>query len=302
MVAPAGPVPKDLLDRGVELLRSWGLRIDVGEQVLARHPDLPYLAGSDLARAAELQEAWCSTAYDAVICARGGYGTLRMIDLLDWHAMAATTESRPPKLFVGSSDITTLHEAIGHRLGVATVFGPMVATRMFVGEEAEPGSPDPAREQLRRTLFAPEQAMRLRGPNAETFVPGTAHGMLVGGNASMLVSTLGDPHTPLPARGAVALLEDVTEDPYRLDRILTQMLRAGWFDRIAGIALGSWVRCGDPDEVRAMLADRLAPLGVPMISELGFGHCPRAMTLPLGRVATLDADAGELVLDEPPLT
>jgi muramoyltetrapeptide carboxypeptidase len=224
-----------------------------------------------------------------------------MLDLLDWHAMAAATESRPPKLFVGSSDITTLHEAIGNRLGVATLHGPMVATRMFVDERSEPGTPDPARDQLRRMLFTPEQALRLAGPHAETFVPGTARGMLVGGNASMLVSTLGDPDTPLPPPGAVALLEDVTEDPYRLDRILTQLLRAGWFDRVSGIALGSWVRCGDPDEVRAMITDRLAPLGVPMVWELGFGHCPRALTLPLGVTATLDANARELVLDEPAL-
>jgi muramoyltetrapeptide carboxypeptidase len=301
VVAPSGPVPADLLDRGADLLRSWGLAVDVGERVLARHSDLPYLAGTDLARAAELQEAWCSTAYDAVLCARGGYGTLRMLDLLDWHAMAAAIESCPPKLFVGSSDITTLHEAIGHRLGVATLHGPMVATRMFVDEQAEPGSPDPASEQLRRMLFTPEQVRRLSGPHAETFVPGTARGMLVGGNASVLVSSLGDPDTPLPPPGAVALLEDVTEDPYRLDRILTQLLRAGWFDHVAGIALGSWTQCGDQDEVRAMVTDRLAPLGVPMIWDLGFGHCPRTMTLPLGRTATIDADSREVVLDEPAL-
>lgn len=301
VVAPAGPVPEDLLDRGVEHLRCWGLRVEIGEHVRDRHPGLPYLAGTDAARAAELRDAWCAPDVDAVFCARGGYGTLRMLDLLDWQAIAGC----PPKLFVGSSDITTLHEAIGRRVGVATVLGPMVATHMFVDEEAhaeaEPGSPEPAREQLRRMLFHPEAALRLGGPDAQTLVPGTARGTLVGGNASMLAATLGAPDTPAPPPGALAVLEDVTEDPYRLDRILTQLLRAGWFDGVAGIALGSWQDCGEQAEIRAMITDRLAPLGVPIIWELGFGHCARTMSLPLGVTGTLDADAGELLLDEPAL-
>ena len=96
------------------------------------------------------------------------------------------------------------------------------------------------------------------------------------------------------------MLEDVEEDNYRLDRFLTQLLRAGWFDDVAGIALGSWVGC--PDNVRDLMLDRLGPLGVPIVWELGFGHCSPSLSIPLGVPATLDADAATLTLDHPALS
>lgn len=116
VVAPAGPPPPQL-DAGVAVLREWGLRVRLGEHLYERHPDLHYLAGWDADRAADLQRAWCDPEVDAVVCARGGYGAMRMLDLLDWPAMAAAG----PKIFAGSSDITALHAAIGEQLGVVTL-------------------------------------------------------------------------------------------------------------------------------------------------------------------------------------
>ncbi|MGH3622759.1 MAG: S66 peptidase family protein [Sciscionella sp.] len=293
VVAPAGPVPAPLLDAGVSLLRDWGLRVTVGAHVLDRDPALDYLAGTDADRAAEFQRVWCSPTVDAVFCARGGYGSLRVLDTLDWPAMAEAIRRNGPKLFTGSSDLTALHQAIGDRMGLATVFGPMVATKTFVCDHV-------AREHLRRTLFEPESVCRLSGAEAGTLVPGRARGVLVGGNASMLAACLGDPALT-PPDGALALLEDITEDPYRLDRILVQLRRAGWFDGVRGIALGSWTQCGDTVAVRAVLTDTVGSLGLPTVWELGFGHCARALTVPLGVTAELDADAGTLTLDEPAL-
>jgi muramoyltetrapeptide carboxypeptidase len=282
VVAPAGPVPADALGRGVAVLENWGLRVEVGKHVLDRHPRLPYLAGRDADRAADLERAWCDPGVDAVICARGGYGCLRMVDLLDWSAMAAAE----PKVLVGSSDITTLHQAIGARLGVPTLFGPMIAGGLF----------DPAaQENLRRALFEPDHV--LTGPSTTTLVPGAATGVLVGGNLSLIAAGLAAADAPPPPEGAIVLLEDVDEPPYRLDRMTTQLLRAGWFTGATGIALGSWTGCGPPSDVYGVMADLIGSLGIPAVWELGFGHCPGQLTVPLGVPATLNADEGTLSAD-----
>jgi muramoyltetrapeptide carboxypeptidase len=286
VVAPSGPVSPELLERGVTVLRDWGLEVCVGDHVLDRHRDLPYLAGSDADRAADFQRVWCDPDIDAVMCARGGYGTMRMVDLLDWPAMAAAR----PKVFTGSSDITTLHTAIGEQLGLVTVFSPIIAGESF---------DEPARQYLRATLFEPETMTSLTGPSVATMSHGSATGIVVGGNLSLLASCVGDGGKP--PEDAILLLEDVNEEPYQVDRMVTQLLRAEWFTGVAGIALGSWTGCGEPSEVYAVLMDLLGGLGIPMVWELGFGHVPAQLTIPLGVAATLDADAGRLTLTEPAL-
>jgi muramoyltetrapeptide carboxypeptidase len=292
VVAPAGPPSPLLLEDGLLILARWGLEVLRGKHLLDRHPALDYLAGADADRAADLQAAWCDPAVAAVFCARGGYGSLRTIEHLDWTAMAAA----PPKILVGSSDTTVLHAVLGARCDVVTMFAPMPATPAFVNDPV-------SAEQLRRALFAPEGELVLRGPAAETLVGGRASGVTVGGNLSLIVSQLGVPGLPLPPPGAVALIEDVGEDPYRIDQFITHLLHAGWFDRIGGIALGSWDRCGgDLAEVRRVMTDRLGGLGVPMIWEHGFGHGPGQLTVPLGIEAELDADAATLTLPAPALT
>jgi muramoyltetrapeptide carboxypeptidase len=283
LVAPAGPPPPETLRAGIEIVRSWGLRVRVGRHVLDRHPTLDYLAGADADRAADLQDAWCDPEVSAVFCVRGGYGCLRMADLVDWSAMAAAG----PKVFAGSSDATVLHEQFGARLGLSTLFAPMLATQAFTDDE-------PAREHFRTTLFDPAAVRVLTRPGAEPLVAGRACGVVVGGNLSLLGAGLAASAAVPPPAGAIVLLEDVAEEPYRLDAIVTKLLRAGWFDEVAGIALGSWTRCGDPVHVRAALADRLCALGVPVVWELGFGHCPAALTVPLGLVGDLDSVAGTL--------
>lgn len=286
IVAPAGPVSAQALDRAVAVLRDWGLRVEVGRHVLGRHPELPYLAAPDPHRAGDLQRAWCDPAVAAVVCARGGYGAMRMVDLLDWDAMAEAG----PKVFTGSSDITALHQAIGEHLDLVTVFSPIVAGESF---------DETAQKHLRATLFEPESVLALTGPAVATMNHGTATGPVVGGNLSLLSACVGS--SARPPDDAIVLLEDVNEEPYKVDRMLTQLLRAGWFTGVSGIALGSWTGCGEPAEVYAVLADLLGGLGMPTVWELGFGHVPAQLTIPLGVVATLDADAGTLTLAEPAL-
>ncbi|MYU25187.1 LD-carboxypeptidase [Streptomyces sp. SID8352] len=289
VVAPSGPVPEERLQAGLDVLRGWDLDPVVAPHVLDRHAAFGYLAGEDADRAADLQAAWCDPEVDAVLCARGGYGAQRVVDLLDWEAMRAAG----PKVFVGFSDITALHEAFATRLGLVTLHGPMAAGIDFIKNAR-------AQEHLRATLFAPE-TVRVIASAGRALVPGRARGVTLGGCLTLLAAELGTPHARTSARGGLLCLEDVGEEVYRLDRSLTQLLRAGLLDGVGGVLLGSWERCEPAERLRPLLADRLGGLGTPVVQDFGFGHCEGALTLPFGVAAELDADGGTLTLDAPAL-
>ncbi|MGV9248299.1 S66 peptidase family protein [Streptomyces sp. NPDC003710] len=290
VVAPSGPVVEERLAAGLDLLRAWELDPVVGPHVLDRHPDYPYLAGTDADRAADFQAAWCDPDVTAVLCARGGYGAQRMVDLLDWDALRAAG----PKVLVGFSDITALHEAFAVRLGLVTLHGPMVSAVDFLKNAR-------AQEHLRATLFEPESVTTIRALGGTVLVPGRARGVTFGGCLSLLAAELGTPHARAGTRGGLLMIEDVGEEAYRVDRILTQLLRSGRLDGVAGIALGSWEQCGPYELLRRVLTDRLGGLGAPVVEEFGFGHGEGALTIPFGVGAELDAEAGTLTLAEPAL-
>ncbi|AGM06478.1 S66 peptidase family protein [Amycolatopsis keratiniphila] len=278
LVAPAGPVPPDLVEKALPVLRGWGVEVHVGECV--RAASTGYLSASDEQRAAEFTRAWLDPGVTCVLAARGGYGSQRMLDLVDWAALKAAG----PKMFAGSSDVTALHGAVNVHLGLETLFSPMPATTLFDAVAAE---------HLRLSLFEPEGVRLIASPTSSPLVAGTATGTLAGGNLALLTAGLGTPEQG-SARESIVLLEDVTESLYRIDRMLTQLLRSGWLDGVRGFVLGSWKSCGDPDDLRALMLDRLGPLGVPIAWDFGVGHIPASPTIPLGARATLDANEGTL--------
>ncbi len=197
-------------------------------------------------------------------------------------------------MLVGFSDVTVLHEAVAHHLGLATLFGPMPAASVFGGE-----NPDPVTaEHLRRTLFEPETARVLEADASVCHVPGRARGVTVGGTLALLANTVGTAESR-PARGGIAILEDVAEPAYRLDSMLTQLLRTGWFDGVAGVVLGSWLDCGDG--AVETVVERLEGLGVPLMSGLPFGHGVPQLTVPLGVEAEVDTAARTLTMCQPAL-
>src|SRR5579859_2656391 len=263
VVAPSGRNDADLVAAGCAVLTGWGLEVEVAPHALASHPDLSYLAGNDAGRAADLQRAWLDPRIEAVVCARGGYGAQRIADQLDWTAMAEV----PPKIFTGFSDITALHEAFALRLGVTTLHAPNIGAASFVQ------FPE-AQESLRRALFEPDRLVLSPG-DTDCLVSGRSAGLTAGGNLSLLVAGLGTADSRQPATsgrtqpaasagsqpaasaggqpavsgggfaGCILLLEDVREECYRLDRMLTQLLRSGALDGVAGVALGTWTECGE---------------------------------------------------------
>ncbi|WP_248961501.1 S66 peptidase family protein [Sphaerisporangium perillae] len=278
VVAPSGPVDPVRLARGRQVLTEVGLDVVVMPRVLNRRG---YLAGSDAGRAADLQEAWCDPDVRAVICARGGYGATRLLDLLDWQAM----EAARPKILLGSSDITALHQAFAVRLGVASCFGPMPACSTLSDAE---GPEQATLAHLCASLFESEMPDPVAGE--QVIVPGHAEGPLTGGNLALLAALCGTPYA-MRGQGHIVLLEDVGEDPYRIDRMLTQLLQAGCLTGALGIVLGSWVDCGDP---MGVLVDRLAPLEVPTIAGLPIGHGTPQFTAWLGADAVIDTESCSL--------
>lgn len=290
LIAPAGPLPEGAVDRAIDRVRGWGWEVEEGRNSRGRKG---YLSGTDDERRADLQAAIDSPENDAIWCLRGGYGTMRIIDRINWRPLL-----QRPRPVIGFSDNTVLHLAL-RRLGLVSFHGPHPATEEL---------PEFSTRLLRRLLAEPSAAGLLPFPDpapgrAETLVPGVAEGPLVGGNMVLLTATLGTPWA-LDARGAILFLEEVGEASYRLDRLLTQLRLAGSLDGVRGIAVGALSERPDEDSPESpplaeLLLDRLGDLGVPVALGFPFGHQPYNWTLPVGTRARLDATAGTLALLEP---
>lgn len=286
--APSGWVRADRIAAGIATLREAGLAVKVGASVHAR---MGYLAGGDRERAADLNAFLADPEVDLILAARGGFGASRILSLLDLAPLRAR-----PKPIVGFSDITALHLAWA-RAGVPSVHGP-VATDV----SELPG----LLERLRR--LAGPVAQPADGPEMRTVVSGRAEGVLVGGNLSLLAAACGTPWQ-LAAEGAILLVEDLRESPYRIDRMLTQLAQAGVLDGVVGAVVGELVGCDappPPDGEEAVpqpsgydvFAARFREIGIPCFAGLACGHGRRRLAIPLGLRARLDADACALeILD-----
>lgn len=303
VVAPAGAVrDHEALHRGLARLRSWGLQPQLLPSVSSTldWPEGSPLSADDDRRLADLQRACDDPSLRAVCLARGGYGITRLLDRIDWRGLRAA-----PKPILGYSDATALQAAAWRQLGLVTFHGPMVATAasLDAGEEGY--------ELQRRMLFGEAEPgtvlPTMPGPRPSALTAGTAEGPLVGGNLSLVCALLGTPWQ-IDTRGAIVCLEDVGEAPYRIDRMLTQLLATGCLRHAAGIALGDFHHAGtEPSSLHpgtvAVLGERLAPLGIPVALALPFGHRPHAWTLPLGVRARLQvADDGVTLTPLAPAT
>lgn len=290
VVAPASPVRfPERLAAGVALLESWDLRVRVMPHV---HDEAGFLAGSDDDRLADLLEAWTDPAVRAIWCARGGYGCTRLADRLDGDLLRAD-----PTALVGFSDVTALHLVLG-RLGITSLHGP-------TGEWNPTRTGAASAASLHAALTATGALGVLPTGPLRTLVPGCVEGPLVGGNLALVAAAVGTPDEPDTA-GRLLLLEDVGERPYRVDRMLRQLLRAGLVTPAAGLVFGAFARCEEPRRPSAtvdeVIAEFAAEVGLPALAGVPVGHGPGQLTVPLGVAAELDAGRGTLALTEPALS
>jgi len=286
IAAPAGPVDPNALSSGRTALERLGFETVVREDVLDRDG---YLAGSDKRRAAELMEFVRDPEIDAIICARGGYGCHRIINSLD-----AAEFRKAAKPLVGYSDITTLLLWQRKQAGLLGIHGPMLERKEAL--EGESGS------ALVRALQGTGPLPRYTG---ETLEGGWAEGRLIGGSLTVCVASLGTPWE-IDTRDSILMLEDVTEPPYRIDRMLQQLRAAGKFDRVVGVALGSFTNCDDeryPEwTMDRLFGDVLGALGIPVVKELPFGHGADNRPWPFAGRGALDGARGELEILESAVT
>jgi muramoyltetrapeptide carboxypeptidase len=299
IIAPASapPDPKNI-DRSVAALEGLGFKAKLAANVRKRWG---FLAGSDRERASDLMKMFTDRKVKAIICVRGGYGTARLLPLLDYRNIAAN-----PKAFIGYSDITSLHCAFLVKCNLVSFHGPMLNS-----DFVKAGFPDFTLQSFLRTLTRPSAPGSIcdgyKKKSVTILRRGVASGPLMGGNITLLCASLGTPYQP-PFKGRILFFEDLDEVPYRFDRMLTQLLNAGLLQQVAGIAIGINAGCKDPKtknskEYRQTLEDvfkeRLLPLKVPVVAGLPFGHVPINATLPVGVRVTLDANRGDLLITEP---
>jgi muramoyltetrapeptide carboxypeptidase len=298
ITAPAS-APKDpkAVDRAVAALEKFGFKPKLARNARAR---LGFLAGTDRERATDLMAMFTDKTVKGIICLRGGYGSSRILDRLDYALIR-----RNPKILSGYSDITSLHGALLRKSGLISIHAPMLN-----GELADSKTPQFTRDSFFRTVMEAEPSGSVRQGYKEKTVKvlhgGIAEGPLVGGNLSLICAALGTPFAP-SYKGAILLFEDVSEKPYRLDRFLTQLLNSGILAQVAGVAVGINQDCKDPDAKQGgeyrqtgedVVKERLSSLHVPVVVGLPFGHGDFNATVPVGVRAKLDGRKGDLIIME----
>lgn len=282
------------LNMGLAKLRELGFNVSLGECV-AKLKTRGYLAGSDQERAKELNEAFGEDKVDAVFCINGGYGTVRMLPYVDYDLI-----KRNPKIFLGYSDITALHAAINQRSDLVTFHGPMIAPEM--GSEFTEFTTRWFLRAVQDSAPLGELTNPSDGPIIKTINEGRASGRLVGGNLSLMASTMGTPYE-IDTRNKILFLEDTQEPPYRVDRDLTHLWLGKKLDEAAGIIVGEFTKYDLIDKGASLtlwdvLRDRICESGKPGIYGLCCGHGKHHFTLPIGVETRLDATQGRVWIEE----
>ncbi|AYN18157.1 LD-carboxypeptidase [Pseudomonas monteilii] len=248
-----------------------------------------YLAGSDQQRLQDLHDAFADPAIDAILCMRGGYGSMRLLDRLDFDLIR-----RNPKPLIGYSDITALHTAIYRHSGLVTFHGGMLNADLL-GAKLPP-TESSLLAQLAGHVRAGEQIVHPTDYPLSSVLAGVASGPLLGGNLSMLGATMGT-LAELDTQGCILFIEDVNEPLYRVDRLLTQLRLAGKLEGVKGVLVGDFAGITTA-ALAPLLEETFAPLGIPVLAGWRSGHCDPNVCLPLGARVRLDSDRQRLVLEQ----
>lgn len=298
LVAPAGVIEESELKESIQNLEMLGFKCVFKESILEKHG---YLAGSDERRTAELNEMFGRKDVDGIICVRGGYGCARILPMLDYQ-----TIKNNPKVLCGYSDITALLYGIYKKTGLIAFHGP-VGTSTYNDFSKQNFNDVLVNPSEKKVLWNAVEVDPPENKKLITIRSGKASGGLVGGNLSIVVSMIGTEYD-VDTSGKIIFLEEIGEEPYRIDRMLTQMIQSGKFEKAAGIALGVFEKCEvkttDPAftnslTLQEVLYDKLYSLNIPIVYGFSFGHVVNKFTLPFGIMTEIDADNQTLTLLEP---
>jgi muramoyltetrapeptide carboxypeptidase len=290
VIAPSSALPEHVVTKALANLEGLGFKLKLGKYIREKNG---YLAGSDSQRVEDIHWAFSDNEVDAVWCLRGGYGATRILPNIDYNII-----KKNPKIFIGYSDITAFHVAIYQKTGLVTFHGP-VGTSEYN---------DFTKSNALNILMNPTPQYKLESAaenlknesnlfKMEVITSGKCKGKLIGGNLSLLSAMDGTPYGLKNLKGKILFMEDIEERPYRIDRMLTQMLQSHDFKQLAGIALGVFEGCNPKPEENSLsliecLKDRLGNLGIPVIYGLSFGHINHQFTLPMGIEAELNTEGG----------
>lgn len=289
IISPSSPIADpSRIEKGVRYLESLGYRVLVGENVGKTNG---YLAGTDEQRVADLHAMFSDLRVKAIICVRGGYGTPRLLSLFNYKLA-----SRNPKILVGFSDVTALQLALWKKCRLITFHGPMAGVEManHVDHFTE--------ELFWRVLTSSKRIGAISLPSEpapEPLVPGKAIGRLLGGNLSLVASLMGTKYQP-DFTNSILFLEEIAEEPYRIDRMLTQLRNGSVFNKASGMLLGQFTDCTPLDETKPSLStsqvldEAALKFGKPVLANLPFGHVPKKLTLPSGLKVKMNATTNTL--------
>jgi muramoyltetrapeptide carboxypeptidase len=294
LIAPAGPVTKEQLLKSSQRFEELGFKVVYKQRILDRKG---YLAGSDSDRSTEIHDAFANSQVDAIVCIRGGYGSSRIVSKIDFELI-----KRNPKIFIGYSDITVLLNAIWQKTGLITFHG-VVGNSVFT---------EYTTQGLLKILTCHEPGYEIftfDETSMSNINPGKASGELVGGNLSLIISLIGTPFE-IDFTDKIVFIEDIDEKPYKIDRMLTQLLLAGKLQLAQGIILGNFRGC-DIDNLNVttenslslseVLSDRLSGLNIPVITGFSFGHIHDQAIFPVGIKVEMDTTKPFIKLLENPV-
>ncbi len=288
LVSASSPTPSEVLPRAIKAIEDLGFNVVVGETCKERHG---YLAGKDDLRAQEINEMFRNPEIDGIFCIRGGYGAQRILPLLDLEMIKEN-----PKVFAGYSDVTALHIVFNQLCHFVTFHSPMPSTE-FIKDEMDDYTWNSFLTSVMDTERTDYFLENAPGNPVKVLVPGEATGELVGGNLTLVASSLGTPYE-IDTKGKILFLEDIDEYERRVDRMLTQLKLAGKLDDAEGILLGAWTNCGpqNPDKpeqslrLHTIFEEILVPTGKPILMDITCGHVLPTMTLPLGKKISFNTE------------
>jgi len=278
VIAPSSPVSQSDISEGLNLLESFPLKIKQGEHLFDRSN---YLAGPDHDRVSDLHQMFSDPEIKAIFCARGGYGSARLLNKIDFDLVR-----KNPKIIVGFSDLTALFFAIYKKTGLVTIHGPTLSDL-----------PKNKNWLNLSELITTYHRPRVLFKQEKIINNGKARGILLGGNLSTFCSLLDTPFLP-SFESLILFLEEKGESPYKLDRMLTQLLLSGRLDRLSALIIGQIEDCGEKEIIYNLLKERLAVLNMPVVTGLPVGHGNENISLPLGLPALLDTEKMILEIEE----